>query len=305
MIASASEDNSFAWSDLDGSNGGSSDDYVSPFGAVAFTPDGSNVVAGRGANLEDWVFGVPADENGSGDGNTLGSVNAIAFNPKLSSSFSLATNRGAELWTYSRGSAGVEGYQLLTPHVAVTDIAYNPAGTFLAGVVMEDGSSDISAVQIWDARNGKQVRSFMEPGASALAFSPDGKWLAVSTVGSVEVYELPQFRVAYKIERLQYVGNVFESSGQANALAFSPNSRILAFAGGLDLSNNRSTIELWSFSAKRRAALLSGFPAYVYALSFSPNGAYLASGQGNDGCNACYKGSVYLWNVRSLIFSPR
>jgi dipeptidyl aminopeptidase/acylaminoacyl peptidase len=76
---------------------------------------------------------------------------------------------------------------------------------------------------------------------------------------------------------------VHVSSHVINALAFSPNGKMLASAGDDD-----GTIRLWDVTTHRLAATLNGYPVGVTSLAFSPNGTTLAAA-GLD--------PVQLWDV--------
>jgi WD40 repeat protein len=90
-------------------------------------------------------------------------------------------------------------------------------------------------------------------------------------------------------ERLTFRGH----QGFVNAVAFSPDSQTVASSGG------EGTITLWDPKTGRVRAILAGhpqlhpeLPVYLRALSFSPDGAALASTAFSDP-------NVRLWDVAS------
>ena len=72
-------------------------------------------------------------------------------------------------------------------------------------------------------------------------------------------------------------------AGGADALAFSPDGRLLA-SGGRD-----SAIRIWDVDAAREVMALKAHRRPVLALDFNPAGALLASGAGDN--------KVMLWAV--------
>ena len=92
-------------------------------------------------------------------------------------------------------------------------------------------------MRLWDVAAGKEVHSFeTAPGVSGdggvpLAFSPDGKRLAVGGAeGSVRLWD---------VTTRQAVADLKGSQGRVTALAFSADGKLLA-SGGLD-----TTALLW------------------------------------------------------------
>jgi WD40 repeat protein len=83
----------------------------------------------------------------------------------------------------------------LTPahQYGVTDLAFHPAGKHLASAGRD------TVVRIWDLESGKQVKELGKPRGGqfkdwycAIAFSPDGHWLAAADMaGQVQVWHLP------------------------------------------------------------------------------------------------------------------
>ena len=70
----------------------------------------------------------------------------------------------------------------------VSDIAFTPDGRRVAGIMM-------TTIVIWDAATGDEMDSLDRgSGSSAdrLAISPDGRWLAVSSLsfGGVSIYDI-------------------------------------------------------------------------------------------------------------------
>jgi WD40 repeat protein/tRNA A-37 threonylcarbamoyl transferase component Bud32 len=176
-------------------------------------------------------------------------------------------------------------------------MAISPDGSLLAV------SRGEALVSLHDPGSGAKVREFShaaEAGVLALAFSPDGSLLAgAGTGGTIRIW-----RAAGGGEMPRPPGH----SGSIRALAFSPDGRLLA-SGSED-----STVRVWEVASGRQAALLSGEagnPASCWALTFSPDGASLATAF----MNRVHVYSTRTWNqtgtmaghavrIYSLAYSP-
>jgi WD40 repeat protein len=127
-----------------------------------------------------------------------------------------------------------------------------------------------------------------------VAFSPDGKLLASSSLGgSIWFWDLSGALSASGTSTLGaarpsawHSAALTTHAGELGAMAISPTRNTLA-AGGLD----DTTIQLWDVAHRQpQGAPLAGQPASVERIVFSPDGALLAS-TGDDG-------SVMLWDMR-------
>jgi WD40 repeat protein len=133
--------------------------------------------------------------------------------------------------------------------------------------------------------------------ARSLAFSPDGKTLAMAEWGgkSIRLWDLPAHGQRATLPQ----SNVVD-------VAFSPDGKLLAAASG------ETTVRLWDVATRREVGNLRGHAAAVFRVAFSPDGKTLASGGADN--------TVRLWDlagrcatttfeghtapVSSLAFSP-
>lgn len=298
MVASAGADNAFDWSNGDGSGAGHAGGYSAICGAVSYTPDNAFLIAGCGADLSVWTVGDPSGNSPTDVGNTAGQVNGIAFSPTQSSQggpFAVATAKGVELWTYSSGgssgNASFDSHTTLTPDTGVNSVAYSPNGQLLAGL-SKTAIYGTGRIEIWNIQTDKLLTSFSDPYALQVAFSPDGSTLAISTLTSIQFWNVATGRLSTPIKYGPY-----DPLGPGGALAYSPDGAILAFADGWN------KIDLWSLADHK---LVGSLPAsasgqgLVFSLAFTPDSTWLASAGGSDSCGNCDDPSVHIWDVSSF-----
>ena len=107
-----------------------------------------------------------------------------------------------------------------------------------------------------------------------VAFSPDGRWLAVGSSVGVYVYEAATLRETRR----------FETDAWVSSVAFSPDGRLLASGSG------DQTVIVWEVRTGERVRTLDGHTWWVSSVAFSLDGQLLASGSRD--------GTVILWRVR-------
>jgi WD40 repeat protein len=186
-------------------------------------------------------------------------------------------------------------------------VAFSPDGRTLAGAQSmlkertsrRTGDTTITTfiyfgeVLVWDAQSGAVKISLNDDNgpAWALAFSPDGKWLAIATgptpedknckgvcpaFGEITLWETRDWKL---IRRLR--GN----SAAIRALAFSPDSRLIAGGAGLMDGGRGTSVEeeskfevfLWEVESGELKQKFSGHTNTITSLAFSPDSRLLAS----------------------------
>jgi WD40 repeat protein len=152
----------------------------------------------------------------------------------------------------------------------VEQLAFSPFDETLA-VVHRDGK-----VVVWDARNGKQLRS--PPDSSVVAAAPGGPVLALARDKLLGFWDR-------RGHRWKDAG--FEFPTAIRALAFVPDGKYLAVgeAGG--------DVTLWDVARKKQAHIFKGHQGEVLGLAVAPDGNFLATG-GADG-------TARLWDVREAL----
>jgi WD40 repeat protein len=158
----------------------------------------------------------------------------------------------------------------------IVSFAFSPTSAHIAT------TNDSGRVTLRASENGWQIERFLDiPGfATALAFSPDGRSLAVVGYGP-EMYfwdlrshaNEPTQTIMVPIERPKCV-------------AFSPDGQSIAVTSFLD-----GTILLLDLATRRKRMVLHQ-RSPVASIAFSPDGQWLATG-------AMVNRSIQLWNLRS------
>lgn len=156
------------------------------------------------------------------------------------------------------------------PSLAVRAFAFAPDGKALAGVCWPGD------IVVWNASTGKELQHWKKDTTtpSCLAFSPDGKRLAIGGLGIVVVLDTA-------------TGNELTRCHGArmalNTVSFAPDGKTLAAAG------EDHVLRQWDVATGKEVRPLGGPEGQVEYLAFASDGKMLASA-GRDQ-------AVRLWNV--------
>jgi WD40 repeat protein len=185
-------------------------------------------------------------------------------------------------------------------------VAYSPDGRMLAAAQSQlkektsqrTGDTTITTlfyfgeVLVWDAQTGAikaKLNDDNDP-AWALAFSPDGKWLAVATGPIPEEKDCancPAFGeiTLWDTESWKPIRRLRGNSAPIRTLAFSPDGQLIA--GGASLMDGgrgvsveeefKFEIFLWDMTTGEQKQKLPGHTSVITSLAFSPDGSLLAS----------------------------
>jgi WD40 repeat protein len=268
---------------------------------VAFSPDGQRLAtASFDGSARLWTTRV-SRETGQPHGPRMGRKSLptqlpwsglrVAFSPDGKLLATTSSDLFARLWEVPSGEP--YGPPIPLPS-ALEAVVFSPDGKLLATGCMDD------AVRLWEVTSSRLYGERLHHMGSgwAVAFSPDGKLLATGGIDAVYWVETATGREHTPPGKML---------GGVEALAYSPDGRRLASSSDAD-----GTVWLWDPATHQPARRLLQRPNPTYALAFSPDGKWLATGS-NDGV-------VRLWNaatgeaqgqplrhhalVRNLVFSP-
>jgi WD40 repeat protein len=247
--------------------------------AVAFSPDGRQIVSAAGKNYRDEYTLWTVSEQRPITDDDYSSVTAAAFSPKgdriatgaWDNQLRLWDARGAQEMEFSLGAAGGD---------LILSLAFSPDGKQIITGSRPGGiNSGSPTVRIWSAKDGTEALTLQ--GAPSLhcasvAFSPRGDQIAAGC------WDGRAGKGWFHLwDSAGNPGLTLEES--FDAWAFHP-------AGGRIVSSDRSgMLKLWDTSSGEEIATFKGHPGGVSAVAFSPDGVRIVSGGRN--------GTLKVWDL--------
>jgi WD40 repeat protein len=229
-----------------------------------------------------------------------GVVHAVAFSPDGGTLASASADRTVILWDLARG----EDRAVLLGHEApVRDVVFTPDGRRLVS------AGDDQTIRLWDAATGGErgawaanVDSRFRVLVGALAVSPDGRTLGTAAVRQrVDPSKVPsEYPSASEVTLWDLATGQARVTfgrdhGAVNAVAFSPDGRLLA-TGGDD-----ATVRLWDAATGQERGRYAGHRGRVLSVAFARDGRAVASASwsvsGETFLSNRWKGAVRMHSV--------
>ena len=156
---------------------------------------------------------------------------------------------------------------------SVQTVKFSPVNNSLIA-----SAGDTNTIKLWNLQNNtaSTLRGHTRQ-ISSIVFSPDGQLLASG--GDDWTFRLWNVDTQENIATLEHITD--RTRSQVKEVAFSSDGQLLATAG--------QHVKLWEVSTQTETATLQ-HDEYVWALAFSPDGQFLAAGDG--------EGIVKVWNVQ-------
>jgi WD40 repeat protein len=296
-------------------------------GYIAFSPDGTRLVASAKGSLHVWdvaarrqLYHVPGRHGERqhaaafspdgrllaatyGDGVKLweavtgrevtalrghnGMVYALAWSPEGGILASAGSDLTVRLWDTASG----QQYRVFRGHAApVLSVAYHPDGRRLVS-----GDAD-GVLKVWNTTQDQQTRALAKgTHTSALVYSPDSDVLLAAVVppsneGLVHGWDVTTGRL-----RVNFPTRVAgRTEWPLQYVTLGPGGRLYAGPAEADAT----VVRIWDVASGREVADLPGHRARVRTLAFSPDGRRLASAAWDRDWH--HAGELIVWDVGDL-----
>ena len=242
-------------------------------GGVAVSPDGQTIAFGTQTATDTFAVKLWSTASrrvtATAKANGAGGISSVAFSPdgtQLAAADLSGTVRLWEVWQAQNANSTPVLLGNFSGHrYAIEQIAFSRDGATLAS------ASDDGTIDLWDTRG--TIIGGVANASNALAFSPDGKTLAISTAvpgqWAVALYSMPAEKLA----------GLLPVSGIA-AVAFSPDGKTVAVAPA---NTPGAPVELWNVATRRMTGqVTTGFASRINSIAFSPDGTLLAASSIKD-----------------------
>ena len=237
--------------------------------SFTFSPDGKTLISSdelEGVHVWDIESQQLVKQLQEGRGS--GGVISLAFSPD-GKTLASTDEIDVHLWhveTQQRIGwlSTASDVMLLSP--SVNDASFSPNGEIIAAV------TNAGSPYFWDMQTQQLVKHLIGEGTS-LAFSPDGKTVALGGGGSGWRSKKNTIRL-WNPEIEQQTGLLEGHTAEVQSLAFSPDGMLLASGS----ASPEHAIRLWNVEPQQQIGVLLGRTGWAHSIAFSPDGKTLASG---------------------------
>jgi WD40 repeat protein/predicted Ser/Thr protein kinase len=241
---------------------------------TALWPDGRQAVsAGSDHKLRLWKFDAPAGSTVVGDLDNP--ATHLACSPDGGRLAVGMSNGQIVTWDTSSWKPAATNF---SRPCQITALRFSPdTSALLAAIQISDETNFLVAMDL--AGHAFRLSPEHHQGTvSSLAFSPDARWVAGSSLdGVVRLWDA---------RTLVRVGTFRGHSGYVTSAAFAPDGRTLATA------SNDGTVKLWAVESRQELLTLPGHVAPWTQVAFSPDGSELV------GCGEA--GLLRVWRAAPL-----
>jgi WD40 repeat protein len=244
-------------------------DSSEPIYFVAASADGKRI-ATTGPTLDAQVWDVASRKVVQVLSHTRGPIGSPTFSADGQMVATASITDGL-LWVWKLGTPEAV---LVIPEAAdnctLEAVAFHPSGKFVAvgGLDWLATSGNDGALCVWDLE-ARDKNLTLEAGVTAVAFDPTGRYLAAGTFS-----QNGQSVIVWDFEKQEKVFDLPGHHDRINAVAFSPDGSWLVSA------SDDSTVRIWNVLTGR-LVVARQFDAAVQSLTFSKDGQYLFTGNGN------------------------
>lgn len=221
--------------------------------SIAFSPDGRQMASAYWDNIVKLWNVATGECQGTLKGHNE-SVKSLAFSPNGHLIASASEDSTIKLWSIATGQ-----YQRTIEEEdndSVKLLAFSPNKRQLIS------SSSENTIRLWDVATGECQQTLKGHSRSidAIAFSPDGRQLALSSRDAVTLWDATTFRCQWELEN---------TKNWKKSLAFSPDGRHLAVGGS-------TSIKFWDTATGQHQQAWC-CPSSCESIAFSPDGSRFAS----------------------------